>query len=129
MSLVITSILEPGFSTEVFKISADRTSSRWYANLEWLLSTLLSLTQLEKGLLTSKPLSHRSTSESRRAHGPQNTPSSLGLYCSHRYFSSQLVLNFRLHPLAYVLGRTFGGCTWWYRLEYFSAVERLPTAL
>ena len=46
--VVITSILEAGFSTVVFRTSADCTASGWYTDLEWLLNTSLSFTQLEK---------------------------------------------------------------------------------
>lgn len=79
-----------------------------------------------KGLLTGKPLSLQLPSERRRAQGPQNTPSSLGQYCSHECFSSQLMLNFQLHPWENVLGRILGDCTWWYKNEYFSALESSP---
>ena len=106
--LVIMSILDAGFSIVVFSMSADYKASRWYECWESLLKALLSFTQHEKGLFTNKPLPFHLCLWTRRAHGP-----SFGLYLSQGYFSSQLTLNFWLHPKENVLGSIHGGGTWW----------------
>ena len=37
------------------------------------------------------------------------------------------MLIFWLHLWKNVVGRILGGCTWYYKNEYFSALENLPT--
>lgn len=68
-----------------------------------MLNELLILTQLEKGLFTSKPLSVLFKLGRRFEHGPQNTASNFRLYRSQGYLTSKKHIYDYYHENVYMV--------------------------